>query len=282
MILHPDRWNPCTTAQYRKLGVVVHDAESGDGAHDVLVSLLARPGDRPNGDGTFYGAGYHAVSDGAGSYTEVADSTMGPFHAPPANYTWWAICMPGLAAQTREQWLDPISREHIRGVAKYIVHKWHEGGHTWPLEMRTPAELVAGGKGYTSHNNVAQAWHKTDHTDPGPSFPWDVLASDIAALVDTKPTPAPQEDDMQITVYKLTDDPAVLLGVATKAGAAIQVRWVRTVEELTAFEDRAKSATPDVFINDKQLGRAAFKTVQLVGPIPPGWARTDFADVVGG
>jgi hypothetical protein len=45
MLLHKDRYST-TGVPTRKLGVVVHDSESGDGSGPVLIELLKRPGDR--------------------------------------------------------------------------------------------------------------------------------------------------------------------------------------------------------------------------------------------
>lgn len=187
MTLHPDRYST-SGVTLRKLGVVVHDSESGDGSSAALLSALASPGDRPNSHGGVYGSGYHAVTDGTGGYTEVATAAMGPYAAPPTNKAWWHVCMPGRAVQTRTEWLDPLSRAHIRGAARFIVDKHAVDG--FPLQRLSAAQLAAGDHGYCGHVDVTNAWHQTDHTDPGAGFPWDVLASDIAALLAPVEPPA--------------------------------------------------------------------------------------------
>lgn len=195
--LHADRYSTTTTT--RKNGVVVHDSEGSEGtlswgqqASEQLAAFLRSPGDRPSPSrpGGVYGSGYHAVASETGGYIVLGEATSAPYHAPPVNPTMWSICMPGKAAQTREQWLDDVSRSYIRGVALYIVDRWNEDGRSWPLsfaDARTlvsaRADLAGHPTGYTSHAQVSLAWHKTDHTDPGSSFPWDVLAADIAALL---------------------------------------------------------------------------------------------------
>lgn len=222
--LHPDRYS--TTATTRKNGVVIHDSEGSEGtfangqlASAQLVAYLRAKGDRPSPSrpGGFYGSGYHAVATEDGGYFVVGDASAAPYHAPPVNATMWSICMPGKAAQTRAQWLGDVSRQYIRGVARYVVDRWHDDRCAWPLELIDAAELVAAHAdvanhpaGYTAHAEVSKAWHKTDHTDPGSSFPWDVLADDIAALtapispppVETKPTTptTPEEDDDMLRV----------------------------------------------------------------------------------
>jgi hypothetical protein len=182
---------------------------------------LQAKGDRPSPSrpGAYYGSGYHAVATETGSYIQVADATAGPYHAPPCNPTWWAICIPGRAAQTRDQWLNDVSRQYIRGVARFIVDKQREDGMSWPLQfcaapdlVKTSANLTGHPTGYTSHSQVSQAWHQTDHTDPGVGFPWDVLATDIAALI-TAPIPVPTQASIEENImYRSNAAPMVVDG----------------------------------------------------------------------
>lgn len=204
MLLHKDRYST-SGVQTRKNGVVVHDSESGDGSGPVLIELLKRPGDRQlpgTNPPRFYGSGYAAVTDGNGGYIEIADATAGPYHAPPLNKTWWSICIPGRASQTHDEWLDQLSYNHIRGVAKYIVDKSKIDG--FPLHKLDSHGLLAGDRGYCGHADVSNAWGQTDHTDPGRNFPWDVLAAEIAKLAAPTPLPPPTfpttEDHVHVIV----------------------------------------------------------------------------------
>lgn len=185
--LHPDRYSS-TGVSLRKRGVVIHDSESGDGSSASLIAALQRPGDRPLGAGRMYGSGYAAVTDGAGGYVEMADASMGPYHAPPANKDWWSICIPGRASQTREEWLDTLSLAHIRGVARYIVDKAAIDG--FPIHRLSVSELLAGDGGYCDHDDISDAWGQTNHYDVGPNFPWDILDLEIQLLI-TPPAPPP-------------------------------------------------------------------------------------------
>ncbi len=207
-LVHPDRWN--TTVSTRKSGVVIHDSETGDGSYAALIAVMTRPGERLTADGHYYGSSYHAVArnDLAATYDEVLDAHHAPFSAPPTNGTWWQFCIPGRASQTRADWLDQPSRSGIRAAAKYVVAKAKADGFL--LERRTPAELAGGKGGYCGHVDVSAAWHRSDHTDPGSYFPWDLLALDIAelsspspGLPQTPPDPAaPLEDDDMASALK--------------------------------------------------------------------------------
>lgn len=204
VLLHPDRFST-SGVSIRKVGCCLHTNEGPDGSGASLLRYLQRPGDRPLGGGRMYGSGYHAIA-GEVDWVDLADAACGPYHAPPINKTWWAICIPGYAAQTRDQWLDTPSRSFIRCVARFIVDRAARDG----FELRRPsiAELRGGAGGYCSHGDVARAWGQTDHTDPGPNFPWDVLAADIADLsapIVIPPTPQPVfTEDVMLAIYRPT------------------------------------------------------------------------------
>lgn len=206
--VHPDRYT--ITSHTRKVGVVVHDAESNDNSAQALCDLMARPGDRPspNTPGKMYGSSYHAITTNDphdAPYVQVQGPDHGPFSAPPVNGTWWHVCMPGRANQGATGWADEASQAGIRGVAKFIVDKSSLDG--FPLARCSVSDLLAGDGGYCGHVDISQAWHQSDHTDPGPTFPWDQLAVEIVKLTEPQPGPEPQpptpvpspEDDAMLT-----------------------------------------------------------------------------------
>jgi hypothetical protein len=217
--LHPDRYST-TGVAIRKLGVVVHDAETSDGASTSLISALSKPGDRliaGSDPPRRYGSGYHAIAIFNG-YVVMAGDECGPFHAPPVNKTWLSVCLPGYARQTRAEWLDTESRALINGAARYIVDMHHR--HGFPLERRSPAELRAGLGGITDHDSVAKAWGQTDHWDPGPQFPWDVLFDDITQLT-TPTTSTPEDDDMAYPTATIR----VIGGLLPPGGYIVYTEW---------------------------------------------------------
>lgn len=231
--LHPDRYSR-TGVQARKHGVVIHCSESSDSSFAALVTYLQRPGDRvipESNPPRRYGSGYHAVATPLGSYLEVADASMGPYHAPPTNKTWWAICIPGYARQTRDEWLDPTSAAYIRGVASYVVDKAAADG--FPLVRLSPAELLAGDRGYCDHNDVSDAWGQTSHYDLGPNFPWDILAAEIAALTAPPPPPIPNPEDNVHVIVAIKNHNGQPLDNRRFAWDGISIRWIRNEEEFT-------------------------------------------------
>lgn len=190
-MLHSDRYST-TGVTLRKSGVVIHTNEGPDGSGASLDRYMASPGDRPLGDGRKYGSGYHARARDADGWVTYVGPEAGPFAAPPCNKTWWHIVIPGWSRQTRNEWLTDVSRDFIRSVARFVVWAWERDGRTWPLVRADDLDLQLGDGGYTSHNFVSKAWRQSNHTDPGPNFPWDVLAADIAELTAPAPEPEPQ------------------------------------------------------------------------------------------
>lgn len=268
MLLNKDRFNPTKTLT--KLGFVIHDAESGDGAAQSLVAALKSPGDRISTSGHIYGSGYHCVTDGLGGYIEVADATAGPYAAPPFNADHWHACMPGFANQSRDQWQDELSWNHILGMAKCIVDKWNEDGQTWSLAFIFADQLKQGLRGYTSHAQISLAFpDKTDHTDPGVNFPFDLLAIEIGKLIQPPHTdPVPQEEDDEMNNIRFVRHTGYINVFMLGAGPALSI-----TEELMASYPQD---TPRVFY--KEANHSALKAMCFQS----GLNMNDPADLVTG
>lgn len=77
----------------------------------------------------------------------------------------------GFASQTRDQWLDTFGQAMFAMMAPIV--RSDAARYGIPLVRRTVVELRAYVPGVTSHNDLGVAFGGTDHTDPGPNFPWD-------------------------------------------------------------------------------------------------------------
>lgn len=132
-----------------------------------------------------FGAGYHGVAGVDGEpYWACDPQLVQANHAPPVNDRSVGFCLPG-RYQTRHQWLfEGESRDFIRAFAKAIV--WGHGRFGVPLVRVTEADLRRNprARGYTDHVAVNNVWHQSDHGDLGSEFPWDVLAADIATIIE--------------------------------------------------------------------------------------------------
>lgn len=91
----------------------------------------------------------------------------------------------GFARQTRAEWLDPFGIAMFNQAAPIIRSDAARFGI--PLQRRTIEELRARVPGVTSHNDLRLAFGVTDHTDPGPNFPWDVFLAIINGEDDMNP-----------------------------------------------------------------------------------------------
>lgn len=163
------------------------------------------------------------------------------YHAPP-NTGSVGIEHAGYANQGAAGWADAFSESMLHVSATLCAELCRE--HDVPPVWLSIADLKAGRRGITSHNNVSKAFGRSTHTDPGPTFPTDhYIALVRAALVGAAPASTDPEGDAymrrfvrkpeRLEVYEvcaghLEHVPseghlAYLLGVATAAEAQARV-----------------------------------------------------------
>lgn len=185
--VHPDRDGVVKTQGPNRL-LVVHTSEGSEGPNSAenLCGYLQSPGDQTSSTGSVFGASYHYITDTDRVLPVVPDNVVA-YAAAGANHDGIHVCIPGKAAQTRASWLDAISRSYLHRCAEVLVDKSIE--HGIPLTRLNVAQIQAGSWGYCGHYDISRAYHLSSHTDPGPEFPWDVLAQDIRDL-----TASPGED----------------------------------------------------------------------------------------
>lgn len=133
------------------------------------------------------GGSAHYVVDLEDEQHCVPDNVIA-WHAPP-NKGSIGIEICAEASYTRDEWLsdavwpavEKAAERHLELSARFNV----------PLVRLSPVDLLAGREGYCGHVDVSQTWHETNHTDPGPGFPWDEYAKLLNAAAPV-PAPAPQ------------------------------------------------------------------------------------------
>lgn len=209
--VHPDRIGVKKTKGPNRL-FVLHTSEGSEGidSAEQLCYFLTLKGDKPSPSrpGQFYGASYQYVIDTDGIYPAVPED-MVSYSAPPANNDGIHICFPGRVNQGRAGWLDQVSFAGIQQAALLIVDR--SGPTGIPLIRRTPAQVVAGDWGICDHWTITLAYHQTDHTDVGTTFPWDVLFTEIARLTETLVITPEEEEDMASPIAALYEPNAALL-----------------------------------------------------------------------
>lgn len=162
------------------------------------------------------GGSAHHVADIGRTVRCATDDTV-CWHAPPNLHSiGYEVC--GEASYTRDQWLSPQVWPAVERTAAQVAADAATYGI--PLVRLSPADLLAGKHGICGHVDVTEAWHQSDHTDPGPDFPWDRFMALLAAHSPTEDTVTP--DDIE----KIADRVVEKLGIPggfTLYGALIRL-----------------------------------------------------------
>lgn len=246
IIVHPDRYGADRSAQSPMVKwLILHTseqsgAEDPDDAEDIGL-FLTKPGDRPTSSGGRYGASYHAITD-TDRIIPATEDHLVAFAAGGANRYGLHLVIPVRirprsdtdtdANTSRTRWLDPGSRPYITRAAEWLIDKSRQ--HDVPLQGITADQMADGVSGYCDHWTASRAFRKSTHTDVGPHFPWDVLEHDIAIIVNSQPTPIPEED---LPVRYILPPPP------ERAGGPWFLRWDGTWSYLTGVDrDLARDA----------------------------------------
>jgi hypothetical protein len=169
-------------------------------------------------------AGYFtsASSGGSAQYIEgveredhcVADAAIA-WHAPPNQHSIGieitadggnaSAFNPTSHAYTRAQWLSPEVWPAVARAASRTRELCLRLGV--PIVLLSVADLVAGKRGVCGHDDVSAAWHQTNHSDPGPNFPWAEFMALVMGNPVTTPevslTPAEKQEIADLTVHTL-------------------------------------------------------------------------------
>ena len=142
--------------------VVIHTMEIREhaGAAEACAAWFASP-----------------VSEVSAHYCVDADTTIQcvrdediAWHARGGNTNSIGIELAGYAGQQARDWNDEYSRAVIERAARLAADVCAR--YSIPIRRVRASGLVAGRRGITGHADVSAAFHKSDHWDPGPAFPW--------------------------------------------------------------------------------------------------------------
>jgi len=123
-------------------------------------------------------ASWHFAVD-CDSIVQSVDVDDIAWHAPGANKHGIGVEHAGYARQSEEDWFDDYSRDMLLRSARLFA--WLCNNYAVPVRFVDREGLKRGDQGITTHNEVSFAFHKTDHTDPGPHFPMDWFLEQIRA-----------------------------------------------------------------------------------------------------
>lgn len=175
-----------TQTTFKKLRLCYHTNQGPEeGSAISLAEWQQRPAEqrKPPNKG-----GYHEIVD-KDTVAVTAAITENVNGAKGDNTYAYHICMLGYAEQSREQWLDPTSREIIRNAAERGAAFLKS--QNLPGVKLTPSDIQQQKRGVEGHGDVSAAFVPGGHTDPGADFPWDVMMADINFFLHVVP---PEEE----------------------------------------------------------------------------------------
>lgn len=160
--------------------LVVHDMEYPEkmtAAEEVAHYFATLKEKKPDGSPIKKSA--HICVD-ADSIVQCVKDRHVAYAAPGCNSNGIQIELAGVARQTREQWLDDYSDKLLTKAAEAIAQYLVKFEIT-PRKL-TDDELREGKSGIIGHDQCSRVFQQSDHTDPGPNFPWDVLLERVGPL----------------------------------------------------------------------------------------------------
>jgi N-acetyl-anhydromuramyl-L-alanine amidase AmpD len=105
----------------------------------------------------------------ANSVVQCVHDTDVAWAAPGTNHNGLQFEHAGRAAQTKSDWSDAYSAQMLERSAELIAEKCRK--YDIPAVWLRPADLRSGKRGITGHADVSEAFKRSDHHDPGTSFP---------------------------------------------------------------------------------------------------------------
>ncbi|MCU1361218.1 MAG: N-acetylmuramoyl-L-alanine amidase [Ilumatobacteraceae bacterium] len=195
--VHPDRTRKRRSSEGPPHVLVIHTSEQttfGTLTAEQLGAAVGQPATRDSAGEIINQASYHwgVDIDSIAAMVPVDDIA---YHAPP-NWRGEALCLCGRAAR---DWAGPdvwLQLDLAAGLAASILKR-----RGWPNRVLTVAEVQAGEQGMCGHVTISAAFHQTDHTDPGVTFPWSLFTSLIDGYLN--PPAPPGDDDMATTARRV-------------------------------------------------------------------------------
>ena len=135
---------------------------------------------------------YHILVGGDGKTVRSNDDDYITWSAGwTANRIGLHVSCCGYSADSRDQWLARDAQ--LRSVAR-ILSDWCVRYNIEPRKIN--ADEVRGlVRGIAGHGDAAQAWHETDHTDPGANFPWDIVFEYVRQIINGSTVAVSNDED---------------------------------------------------------------------------------------
>jgi hypothetical protein len=157
--------------------IVIHDMEFPErlsAAEDVARYFV----DPRDAKGRPVAASAHICVDADSVVQCVYDRDVA-YAAPGANHDGIQVELAGFARQTRAEWLDNYGRQMLDRAALAVAQYCRK--FSIPAVHLSNDQLRAGKAGIIGHYQASQVYKKSDHMDPGTSFPWDYFLDRVHA-----------------------------------------------------------------------------------------------------
>lgn len=170
--------------------VVLHTMETGENS-SIAENIGAGWFTNPNAQ-----ASAHYCVDDNSIVQCVNEGDYAWASGPTGNLNGIQIEMAGRAAQSRADWLDDYSRAMLERTAALTADICKR--HGIPVRVLSDEQVARGEAGITTHASLARVFRETDHSDPGPDFPWDFFMERVQEHAGgtggsvNEPAPAPR------------------------------------------------------------------------------------------
>lgn len=157
--------------------IVIHDMEfpETDKAAEVIAKDFSVT-DRQ--------ASAHICVDSDSIVQCVLDNDVA-FAAPGANHDGIQIELAGFGKQTRDEWLDAFGVLLLDRAADAAAQ--YSLKYEIPVRHLTDAQLAdKKERGFIGHVQASNVFKISDHTDPGPGFPWDFFLQRVQQHLDER------------------------------------------------------------------------------------------------
>lgn len=237
-------------ADGRKFGIAIHNT-SNDGTAEDEASFAKRRTD--NVSSHFYADNNSVIQ------SLDTDSKAGHAGSSTGNENSVAVEITGFNYWSRQRWLDSVAWELLGAVLAQVCRHYGIAARRASVqEMRDNPKVRA----FYSHDDMRRAWGGTDHTDPGPNFPWDRLLDAVSQALGTPATSTPTGGDMDF-------NQDAKLNALFNADSAVSLDTDGTID---GKGSRASFAVP-LIVLVKEIGR---KVDAIAAAPPAGGAQIDY------
>lgn len=197
---------------------------------DLLVLHTAEGARTVESLGNWFSGSVRASSNGGvddDGYATYVTYNNTPWTNPPVNSRSDTLEICGFAAWSRAEWLQ--HRGLLEKTSQWLA--WRAAVRGIPLRRLTWEQTRAGVRGVVDHWTVNLAYGKSNHTDIGPHFPWDIVMARAQEIAGERVQKAAQP------VTKMAGKDR-WLGVYNPPCSGQDVRGVQNALRLAGYEEQ--------------------------------------------